>query len=301
MEPDANRANRPSAGGAPSLKPPQRRVSGGAPSLVVPPRSTERMSVAGQGSGASMPPSIPEKAPSKKILGSAASYKLPKQKKSSKVSIRQSRVSFAATSENVVNYYHSKHDDPATTNDPPAPRVSKRISLTYLQDPVITVYDQRSEEEQKAEEAGGAAEGGSAGRKFMHEYKDKPVKEEEEPLTMEQKMRYIGQKLFRYKAMKVIQAACAIYIAVKTLAPAPLGLRTQPSPSQPITPEGATSRGGFIVDFVHLPSEPASARRTARGYVWDGNSLRAIVCSSKLQLFFIGLTRISAYSMYPCK
>ena len=277
--------------GTPSMgSRPRSRVSTGVPSLMVPQRSQGRLSV-----GAKQAIGISAKGLAKEpsATGMKSSGVSRKSNIKSKASIRQSRVSFApGKAESVVNYYHSKHDDPALSGDPPAPRISKRISLTYLADPVITVYDQRTEEEQ----AGDGGDGDGAGRKFLHEYKDAPVKEEEEPLTMSQKMRYISQKLFRYKAMKVIQLACAIYIAVITLAPFPVGLRT------PATGEnGAESRGGFITDFIPIPSQESSDRRTFRGYVFDTNNLRAIVCASKFQLFLIGLTRISAYSMYPCK
>jgi len=191
-----------------------------------------------------------------------------KASRASKVSIRQSKVSFAAQNDTVVNYYHSKHSE-----DPPAPRISKRISLTYLEEPVITVYNQQDE---KGDAAEGDEEGGGETRKFMHKYKDAPIKEEKIEPTFAQKLRAVGQKLNHYKAMKCIQICCAIYIAVFTLAPIG-GLRV---------------RGGTIID-------PASDERTRRGVFLVEGNLRAIICQNTLQLVFIGVTRISAYMMYP--
>ena len=206
---------------------------------------------------------------------------------------RGSRVSLApATDQSVVSYYHSNHAvDPPTRSS----RKSVRLSLAQQQDTFVSIY----KPEEPAEGAGDA----EGGRQYMFEYgKDNPAPKIEKPSWFEMKKKAILHHLLAYKVLFFIQMCCAVYIAVKTLAPFPLGLRTQPSESQPITPEGTTSRGGFLVDFQPIPDEESSARRTYRGYVLDGGSnLRAIVCSSKLQLFFIGLTRISAYSMYPCK
>jgi hypothetical protein len=242
----------------PTLMPPKRRISSGSPSLLVPARSQKP-------DGGFIAPSRP--IPSK---GSMAS----KGSRASKVSVRKSRVSFAATKDTqVVNYYHSKH-----TEDPPAPRMSKRISLTYLEEPVITVYDQVEEDIAEGDEEGGDEDGGADNRVFMHKYKDAPVKEEEEKLTMAQTMRALSQKLLRYRGLKFIQVCCAIYIAVYTLAPIG-GLRV---------------RGGPIID-------PGSEERTRRGVFLVAGNLRAIICANRIQLVFIGITRISAYMMYPGK
>jgi len=144
-----------------------------------------------------------------------------------------------------------------------------RLSLAQKRDTFVSIYKPEEEKE-------GDPEKGGEGRQFMFEYgKDNPAPKKEEP-SRAQKWRAVAQKLNHYKVMKFIQISCAIYIAVYTLAPIG-GLRV---------------RGGAIVD-------PASDERTRRGVFLVEGNLRAIICSNRLQLVFIGITRISAYMMYP--
>jgi hypothetical protein len=182
---------------------------------------------------------------------------------------RGSRVSIApATDTSVVSYYHSNYGlDPPTTSS----RKSVRLSLAQKRDTFVSIYKPEEEPE-------GDPEKGGEGRQFMFEYgKDNPVQKKEEP-SGEQKWRAILQKLIHYKVMKFIQVCCAIYIAVYTLAP--IG--------------GLRPRGGLIIDTD-------SEERTRRGVFLLGGNLRAIICANRVQLVFIGITRISAYMMYPGK
>ena len=93
--------------------------------------------------------------------------------------------------------------------------------------------------------------------------------------------------LSKHTGLKLIQVVCATYIAICTFGNAPL-LKTPRNPTS-----------GWIVD-------PTSAERTDIGIVqvetYFGNIIeRPIVATSTLQLILLGITRCSAYLMYPGK
>ena len=93
--------------------------------------------------------------------------------------------------------------------------------------------------------------------------------------------------LSKHTGLKLIQVVCATYIAICTFGNAPL-LKTPRNPTS-----------GWIVD-------PTSAERTDIGIVqvetYFGNIIeRPIVATSTLQLILLGITRCSAYFMYPGK
>jgi nicotinamidase-related amidase len=90
------------------------------------------------------------------------------------------------------------------------------------------------------------------------------------------------KELMRFRALKLAQVLLALYIGIMTLAdmgPAG-GLRD--------------TETGLIVD-------QESTERTARGLILVNGTERAIVAATQLQVVFFGITRISAFFMYPGK
>ena len=87
------------------------------------------------------------------------------------------------------------------------------------------------------------------------------------------------KEALRFKALKLIQIILATIGGILTLLPA-AGIRN------PVT--------GLIVD-------PTSAERTAAGVVLVNGVERAVVAATHFQVICIGLTRMAAFFMYPCK
>jgi hypothetical protein len=90
------------------------------------------------------------------------------------------------------------------------------------------------------------------------------------------------KELMRFRALKLAQALLAVYVGVLTYADMgpPGGLR-----------DGET---GLIVD-------QESPERTARGLILLNGTERAIVGATQFQVVCIGITRMSAFFMYPGK
>ena len=88
--------------------------------------------------------------------------------------------------------------------------------------------------------------------------------------------------LMRYKAIKVLQVILAFYVGFLTYADIgpPGGLRDQET--------------GLIVD-------QASEERTAKGLILVNGYVRPIVATTTFQVVCIGITRMSAFFMYPGK
>jgi hypothetical protein len=90
------------------------------------------------------------------------------------------------------------------------------------------------------------------------------------------------KELMRFRALKLAQVLLAVYIGVLTYADMgpPGGLRD--------------SETGLIVD-------QESPERTARGLILLNGTERAIVGATQFQVVCIGITRMSAFFMYPGK
>ena len=88
--------------------------------------------------------------------------------------------------------------------------------------------------------------------------------------------------MMRYKAIKILQVILAFYVGFLTYADIgpPGGLRDQET--------------GLIVD-------QASEERTARGLILVNGHVRPIVATTMFQVVCIGITRMSAFFMYPGK
>lgn len=94
----------------------------------------------------------------------------------------------------------------------------------------------------------------------------------------------ICNRMFRnYRALKILSILLAIYIAIWSYAP--------------IGTFGTT--GGFVNITVGYVIDGASEERTDRGVILTKGSLRAIVADSPLQMVCLGITRASAFFMYP--
>jgi hypothetical protein len=94
------------------------------------------------------------------------------------------------------------------------------------------------------------------------------------------KLRAFWKRCLRYRTLKIVQIALAFYVGFLTYADIgpPGGLRDQET--------------GFIVD-------QASEERTARGVILVNGVERAIVATNFFQVVCIGITRMSAFFMYP--
>ena len=88
------------------------------------------------------------------------------------------------------------------------------------------------------------------------------------------------KSLFSHKCLKITQVLCALYIAFCTFS------YTSISPRDPTT--------GWILDVN-------SSDRTSRGVILINGHERAIVATSIFQMICLGITRCSAFFMYPGK
>lgn len=88
--------------------------------------------------------------------------------------------------------------------------------------------------------------------------------------------------MMRFRALKISQVLLAIYVGILTYADMgpPGGLRDQES--------------GLVID-------QASPERTANGLILVNGVERAIVATTQFQVICIGITRMSAFFMYPGK
>jgi len=86
----------------------------------------------------------------------------------------------------------------------------------------------------------------------------------------------------RYGVLKAVSFLLALYIAIWSYAP--VGTFG--------TTGGFVSPNGFIID-------PASEERTDQGVILTKGSLRPIVATNVLQMICLGVTRTSAFFMYP--
>jgi len=91
------------------------------------------------------------------------------------------------------------------------------------------------------------------------------------------------KKLFkRYTTLKIISVLLGVYIAIWSYAPAgTFGITG-----------GFVSPSGYIIDT-------ASEERTEEGVILTRGSLRPIVAENALQMVCLGVTRVSAFFMYP--
>jgi hypothetical protein len=94
------------------------------------------------------------------------------------------------------------------------------------------------------------------------------------------KLRAFWKRCLRYQTLKIMQILLAFYVGFLTYADIgpPGGLRDQET--------------GFIVD-------QASEERTERGVILVNGVERAIVADTSFQVVCIGITRMSAFFMYP--
>jgi hypothetical protein len=96
------------------------------------------------------------------------------------------------------------------------------------------------------------------------------------------KLRVFWKRCRRYKTLKLMQILLAIYVGFLTYADIDLpgGLRDQET--------------GLIID-------QASEERTEQGVMLVNRTERAIVATNSFQVICIGITRMSAFFMYPGK
>ena len=88
---------------------------------------------------------------------------------------------------------------------------------------------------------------------------------------------YIGNFLMRFKILKAIQVALAIYICVMTY----------------------SYLGGLQDPNTKLIIDPTSQERTNKGLILFNGKERALVGATRFQVFSIGISRASAFFMYP--
>ena len=96
------------------------------------------------------------------------------------------------------------------------------------------------------------------------------------------KLRAFWKRCLRYRTLKILQILLAFYVGFLTYADIgpPGGLRDQET--------------GLIID-------QASEERTERGVILVNGAERAIVAATSFQVVCIGITRMSAFFMYPGK
>ena len=94
------------------------------------------------------------------------------------------------------------------------------------------------------------------------------------------RQRQLFRSLFRHKLLKIAQVMCALYIAFCTFSYSSI------SPRDPIT--------GWILDTE-------SPERTSRGVILINGAEQAIVATTSFQMVCLGITRCSAFFMYPGK
>ena len=81
-----------------------------------------------------------------------------------------------------------------------------------------------------------------------------------------------------FLAVKVAQVLCVVYILVLTFSYAPIGLRDRTS--------------GNIIDV-------GSATNTDNGVILVNGDYRPVVAQGRYELVCLGISRISAFSLYP--
>ena len=94
------------------------------------------------------------------------------------------------------------------------------------------------------------------------------------------RQRQLYRSLFRHKLLKIAQVMCALYIVFCTFSYSSI------SPRDPIT--------GWILDTE-------SPERTSRGVILINGAEQAIVATTSFQMVCLGITRCSAFFMYPGK
>jgi hypothetical protein len=97
------------------------------------------------------------------------------------------------------------------------------------------------------------------------------------------RIRMLKKVLCKFWVLKMIQAVLGVYIIVMTF-----------------TPVGTFGKyGGFVTTSVGAIIDPASPERTEEGVMLSNGVLRAIIASNKFQMFCLGISRFSAFFVYP--